>query len=234
MATEVRRIPLDRRVCVVREGRIDVRPERAAIVGPLVGLAISLGLYVSVGVFRGDLSFLALTAMLVLGLILGPLSAMALVNSLLGASVIVDARKRSVAFRQGVLGLGLGMVEMVPFSEIERLEVQDLPLGDVETRRTPLPLDLRAWDVVLVKTSGEQLSIGQVIAVNSPDLIDEGFDRAVDVAEAVGTLAGKPAVITAAVEEPAEGQAEVSAVEPAEGPVLPARQGSEAEGSQRA
>jgi hypothetical protein len=231
MATEVRRIPLDRRVCVVREGRIDVRPERAALVGPLVGLAISIGLYVSVGVFRGDLSFLALTAMLVPGLILGPLSAMALVYSLLGASVIVDAEKRSVAFRQGVLGLGLGMAELVPFSEIERLEVQDLPLGEEETRRTPLPLDLRAWDVVLVKTSGEQLSIGQVIAVNNPDLIDEGFDRAVDVAEAIGTLAGKQAVITAAVEEPAAGQAGASAFEPAGEPVPP---GSEAEGRQQA
>jgi len=43
-------------------------------------------------------------------------------------------------------------------------------------------------------------------------LIDEGFDRALDVVEAVGSLVGKPVVITAAVE----------------GPVL-----SEAEGSQR-
>jgi hypothetical protein len=56
---------------------------------------------------------------------------------------------------------------------------------------------------VLVKTGGKQLSIGQVIAASSPDLVDEGFDRAVDVAEAVGTLVGKPVVITAAVEEPA-------------------------------
>jgi hypothetical protein len=218
MATAVRRIPLDRRVCVVREARIDVRPERAALVGPLVGLAVSLGLFVSVGAFSGDLSALALAAMLVPGLILGPLSAMALAYSLLGASVIIDARKQSVTFQQGVLGLGLGAAELVPFSTIERLEVQDLPLGEVKARRSPLPLDLRAWDVVLVKTSGKQHSIGQVIAASSPDLIDEGFDRAVDVAEAVGVLVGKPAVITAAVEEP----------------VLPARPGSEAEGSHQA
>ncbi len=234
MATAVRRIPLDRRVCIVRKDRIDVRPERAALVGPLVGLSISLGLFLSVGVFSGDLSTLALAAMLVSGLILGPFSIMAVVYSLLGANVVIDAKKQSATFQQGVLGLGLGMVELAPFWKIERLEVQDLPLGEVEARRSPLPLDLRAWDVVLVKTSGKQLSIGQVIAASSPDLIDEGFDRALAAAEAVGALVGKPVVITAAVEEAAaeaaEGQAEGRAGEPAEGPALPARPGSEAEG----
>jgi hypothetical protein len=192
-------------VCIVREGRIDVRPERAALVGPLVGLAISLGLFVSVGVFSGALSALALAAMLIPGLILGPFSAMALLYSLLGVNVVIDAKKQSATFRQGVMGLGLGTVEMAPFWKIERLEVQDLALGEGETKRSPLPLDLRAWDVVLVTTGGKHLSIGQVIAASSPDLMDEGFDRAVDVAEAVGTLVGKPVVITAAVEEPVEG-----------------------------
>jgi hypothetical protein len=212
-------------VCVVREGRIDVRAERAAIVGPLAGLTISLGLFVSVGVFSGDLSALALAAMLIPGLILGPFSAMALVNSLLGASVVIDARKQSATFQQGVLGLGLATAELVPFWKIERLEVQDLPLGEVEAKRSRLPLDLRAWDVVLVKTGGKQLSVGQVIAASNPDLIDEAFDRAVDVAEAVGELVGKPVRVTAAVEEAAEeaatetaeGQIEEHMGEPAEG-----------------
>src|SRR3990172_4693252 len=111
MSTETKRIALDRRVCVVREGRIDVRPERGAILGPL---------------------------------------------------------------------LGLGTVELAPFWKIDRLEVQDLPLGDVTPKGPPPPLDLRAWDIVLVKTSGKQLSIGQVVAANAPDLLDQGFDRALD------------------------------------------------------
>jgi hypothetical protein len=237
MATAVRRIPLDRRVCVVREGRIDVRPERAALIGPLAGLAISLALFVSVGLFSSDLSTLALAAMLIPGLILGPFSVMAVVYSILGASVVIDARKQSATFHQGVLGLGLGTVELVPFWKIERLEVQDLPLGDVEAKGPRPPLDLRAWDVVLVKTSGKQLSIGQVIAASSPDLIDEGFDRALDTAEAVGTLVGKPVIITAALEGPvlseAEGSSEEAAVETAEGQVEGARP-EPLEGSQRA
>lgn len=239
MASAVQRIPLDRRVCVVREDRIDVRPERSALVGPLVGLAISIGLFVSVGVFSSDLSALALAAMLVPGLILGPFSAMALVYSLLGANVVIDAEKQSATFQQGVLGLGLGTVEVVPFWKIERLEVRDLPLAEAEARGPRPPLDLRAWDVVLVKTSGKQLSIGQVIAANEPDLIDEGFDRALDAAEAVGGLVGKPVVITAAVEEPGADEVEGSSGQPAEGPAPPGSEAggpalSEAEGSRRA
>ncbi|MCH8919547.1 MAG: hypothetical protein IIA23_02430 [Chloroflexi bacterium] len=225
MSTATRRIPLDRRVCVVREGRIDVRPERGAIIGPFLGLAISLSLFVAVALFASQLSAVALAAMLVPGLILGPLSGMGLVYSLIGAHVVVDARKQSVAFQQGVLGLGIGTVELVPFWKIERLEVCDLPLGEVEGKGPPPPLDLRAWDVVLVKTSGKELSIGQVVAANTPDLIDEGFDRALDAAEAVAELVGKDVVITAEIEE----SAEAPAAEPAE-----QRAGEPAEGSQRA
>ncbi|KKL05222.1 hypothetical protein LCGC14_2608210 [marine sediment metagenome] len=221
MSTATRRIPLDRRVCVVREGRIDVRPERGAIIGPFLGLAISLSLFVAVALFASQLSAVALAAMLIPGLILGPLSGMGLVYSLVAAHVVVDARKQSVAFQQGVLGLGIGTVELVPFWKIERLEVCDLQLGEVEGKGPPPPLDLRAWDVVLVKTSGKELSIGQVLAANTPDLIDEGFDRALDAAEAVAKLVGKDVVITAEIEESAEAPAaepgDQGAGEPAEG-----------------
>ena len=221
MSTTTKRIPLDRRVCVVGEGRIDVRPERGAIIGPFIGLMISLSLFVSVALFASQLSAVALAAMLVPGLILGPISGMGLVYSLVGAHVVIDASKQSVAFQQGVLGLGIGTVELVPFWKIERLEVRDLALGEVEVQGPPPPLDLRAWDVVLIKTSGKELSIGQVMAANVPDLIDEGFDRVLDAAEAMAELVGKDVVITAAIEDGAEAPAaeevEQRAGEPAEG-----------------
>lgn len=211
----------------MREGRIEVRPERGAVFGPLLGLAISLSLFVLVTLFASQLSTAALAAMLLPGLILGPFSGMAFVHAMLGAHVVIDARKQSAAFQQGVLGLGIGTEELVPFWKIERLEVQDLPLGD--PKGPPPPLDLRAWDVVLVKTSGKELSIGQVVAANTPDLIDEGFDRALDAAEAVGELVGKPVMITAAVEERVEEMAAEAVEHPAEGAV-----GKPAEGSHRA
>ncbi len=95
----------------------------------------------------------------------------------------------------------------------------------MEGQGPPPPLDLRAWDLVLIKTSGKELSIGQVVAANAPDLIDEGFDRALDAAEAVAELVGKDVVITAAIEEGAEAPA-AAAVEQ--------RAGEPAEESQRA
>jgi hypothetical protein len=224
MAAVLKRIPLDRRVCVVREGRIDVRPERAALVGPLLGLAISAALFAGVALLGSKLSATALAAMLLPGLILGPLSAMGFVYSLVGAHVVIDARKQAAAFQQGVLGLGLGTMELAPFWKIDRLEVRDWPLGDVSPKGPPPPLDLRAWEIVMVKESGKELSIGQVIAANTPDLIDEGFDRALDAAEAIGALVGRPVVITAAVEEAAEALPEAA---PAEEPESAVGRGAE-------
>lgn len=220
MSAATKRIPLDRRVCVIREGRIDVKPERGAVIGPLIGLAISLSLFVAVAVLGSRLSVGVLVAMLFPGLILGPLSGMGLVYSLFGAHVMIDAKKRSAAFQQGILGLGIGTVELVPFWKIERLEVRDYPLGDTPAQGPPPPLDLRAWDIVVVKKSGKELSIGQVVAANSPDLIDEGFDRILDAAEAVSALVEKPLEIAAAVEERVEEPAarpEARSSEPAGG-----------------
>ncbi len=233
MSTATRRIALDRRVCVVREGRIDIRPESGAILGPLLGLSVSVALFVAVALFASDLPAGALAAMLLPGLVLGPFSAMALVHSLLGAYVIIDAKKQSATFQQGVLGLGLGTVELVPFWKIDRLEVQDLPLGEVTPKGPPPLLDLRAWDIVLVKASGKQLSIGQVVAANAPDLLDEGFDRALDAAEAMAALVGKPVVVTAALEERLE-EAAAERLEPPAEAIAEGPSGQPAEGPQRA
>ncbi len=205
MPDDARRIPLDRRVCVVREGRIDLRPERGALIGPLIGLALSVSDFVAIALLANELSATLLALMLIPGVVLAPFSAMALVYSIIGAAVVVEAQKQSVRFQQGVLGLGIGTEELVPFWKIERIEVADFSLGESASGLPRPAFDLRAWDVVLVKTSGKRLSIGQVVAGNSNDLIDEGFTRALDAAEAIGALVGKPVVITAAVEEAAKG-----------------------------
>ncbi|MFQ5352262.1 MAG: hypothetical protein ACE5D3_04230, partial [Candidatus Binatia bacterium] len=87
MAKVIRRIPLDRRVLVVREDRIDLRPERGAIIIPLIGLLIGLSLFAAVSLFASDLSVAVLTLMLIPGIIIAPLSAMGLLYSLVGAAV---------------------------------------------------------------------------------------------------------------------------------------------------
>jgi hypothetical protein len=201
MPAATRRIPLDRRVLVVREDRIDLRPERGAVLWPLIGLAIGLALFAAVALFAESLSATVLAIMLIAGLIFAPLSAMGVIYSIIGAAVVVERKKQSVRFQQGVLGLGLGTYELVPFWKIEHIEVADFPLGEAPSNLPRPAFDLRAWDIVLVKTSGKRLSIAQVVSANQEALLDEGFDRALDAAEAIAGMTDKSVVITAAVED---------------------------------
>jgi hypothetical protein len=116
----------------------------------------------------------------------------------MGSYLLVEAEKQSVRFQQGLLGLGLGTRELVPFWKIDYIELADGDLG--EGRGPAFPLDMRAWEVVLVKTNGKRLTIGQVTVPQLEELVDEGFSRAYRVAEAVAHLTGRPLVITAALE----------------------------------
>lgn len=203
MASETERIPLDRRVCVIREGRIDIRPERAAIVGPFIGLVIAVALFSAIAAYSNDLSVYVLAPMLLGAVVLTPFSAMGFIYSLIGAAVVIEAAKQSVRFHQGVLGLGLGTVELVPFWKVDHIEVEDWDMGEITIGRRA-PFELRAWDIILVKVSGKRLPIAQVMAPANNDLVDEAWDRALDAAEAIGAMVGKPVIITAEVEGTAE------------------------------
>lgn len=203
MASEVKRIPLDRRVCVVKADRIDLRPERGALIGPVLGLFLGAVLFTCIVLFASDLSMLPLVLMLLGAVLITPLSAMGFVYSLVGAAVVVEKDKQSVRFQQGLLGLGIGTVELVPFWKIDRIEVTDCQLGDIAPSGPRPPLDFRAWDIVLLKKSGKRLSIGQVVSANAPDLIDEGFNRALDAAEAIAAMTAAGVLITAEIEEAA-------------------------------
>lgn len=222
MSEEVRRIPLDRRVCVVRENRIDLRPERAAVVGPLIGLLIGIGLFAAVAALANDLPAVVLALMLIPGIIIAPFSAMGLVYSLIGAAVVIETKKQSVRFQQGVLGLGLGTAELVPFWKVDHIEVQDFEADEEGGPR--LPVDIRGWEIVLVKQSGKRLWVAQVLTANAPDLVDEAFSRTLDAAEAIAAMAGRPLTITAAVEQEAQAEpAPGAAPQDAGGRAEPAR-----------
>ena len=214
MAAALKRIPLDRRVLVVREQRIDLRPERGAVLFPLTGLLISGALFAAVALFADSLSVTLLALMLMPGLLIAPFSAMGLVYSVIGASVVIETKKQSLRFQQGVLGLGIGTMELVPFWKIDHIALEDFALGDYTPAGPRPPLDLRAWDIVLVKESGKRMSIAQVMSANAPDLIDEAFGRALDAAEAIASMTGSELRITAEVEP--EGVTKADTKNPAE------------------
>ena len=189
--TGVRTIALDRRICVMRGDRIDVRPSPGAFVLPLAAMAVSVACFVVIGLTINTLPLLALAILLVPSVLIFPLAAMGLVYSLFGAHVIIDRRKASATFAQGWVGLGLGTRELVPFEKIDHIALEEATLGDVESPWLA-PVDVRIWDIMLVKTSEKRLSIGMVMIPAEPDLVPEGVGRAREAAGAIASLVGKP------------------------------------------
>lgn len=188
----VRRIPLDRRVCTIGEDRIDIRPSRSAIVLPLAVVVVSIACFVIVGLTINVLPLVALALLLIPSVIAFPLGAMALLYSLAGAHVIIDRQRQSAIFQQGVLGLGLGTREVVPFGKIDHVAVEEARLGEEEAKRLAMPVELRGWDVVLVQANDKRLPIGMVIGAAEEGLAEEALLRARQVAEAVASLIARP------------------------------------------
>lgn len=189
--TAVRHIPLDRRICTIREDRIDIRPSRGAIILPLLGALLSLIVFVVIGFTINVLPAVVLALLLIPGIIILPLSLMGLFYSLVGAHVIIDRRKGSATFQQGALGLSLGTGERVAFGEVDCIAVEEVAWGE-EQSRAALPFELRAWEVLLVKTNGQHLSLGMVVVPEEEELAAEGFERARQVTQAIGELVGRP------------------------------------------
>jgi hypothetical protein len=202
--TGVRTIALDRRICVVREDRIDIRPSPGAVILPLAAIVVSIVCFVIIGLTINALPVAALAALLIPNVLIFPLAAMGLVYSLIGANVIIDRRKGSVTFQQGWIGLGLGTRELVPFEKIDHIALEETTLGEVESPWLA-PVDVRIWDIVLVKRSQKRLSIGMVVIPAEPDLAQEGLARARAAAEAIAALAGSPLRDGAAVRREGDG-----------------------------
>jgi hypothetical protein len=177
---------MDRRVRVVTPDRIDIRPSRASIVLPAAGLLAGLALFAIVVFWQSALPFPLVVLLVLTGVLLLPLSGMGLVYSVAGAHVIVDKAKQSAVWQQGLLGMGVGTRELVPFWKIQELEVEET----VPRHHRGLTQDLAQFKVPLLKTSGRRLRIGTVTVPRS--LAVDGLERARQVAGAIGDMAGKP------------------------------------------
>ena len=140
-------------------------------------------------------------------ILLGPIAALGFVYSIVGSSVMLERRKQSIRWQQGLLGLGIGTSELVPFWRIARIEVagdhdRELAYGGRQ--------DLVTWDVVLVKDNDKRLTIGSVV-VPRP-LAGEGLARANRLAQALAERA-----------EASVQLAELPAEQPLEAPAAPRR-----------
>ncbi|MFQ5879091.1 MAG: hypothetical protein ACE5IZ_02810 [Dehalococcoidia bacterium] len=207
-AVPVRRVPIHRRVCTMRLDRIEVRPSRSAALAPLTGVALSVGLFTVIGFYINSLPFGLLAFLLLVGILLLPFSGMGLVYSIAGANVIFDRRKQSATWQQGILGLGIGTQEMVPFWKIAEVVVQEA--GHDEEAEGLLPLEEFAqWEVVLVKASGKRLVVGGLTVPRRQ--AEAGQALLLQVAEAIAQMTGRPLRLEApeaVVENQDEGEEE--------------------------
>ena len=183
-----RKVPLNRRVAIVRPDRIDVRPSRRAILAPLVGFALGIACAVAIWFGIGTLPLWLLGVLLVVAVLAIPLAGLGTVYALVGAHVVVDRAKQSATWQQGFLGMGVGTTELVPYWKIDRLIVEEVGASPEDTGR-PVE-EFAQWRIVLRKKSGKRLEVGVVSVARS--LSDEGFERARTVAAAIAEMAGAP------------------------------------------
>ena len=155
---------LDRRVAFIEPDRINVRPALAAALLPLFGLLLGVAV-VSI-----------------------PLAGIGFVYAVAGANVVFDRKKQSGVWQQGFLGMGVGTTELVPFWKIEEIRIEETTRerqrGDVQ--------DLAQFEIVLVKTSGKHLKVGDMVVARS--MIRQGLQDVREVAEAIAQMTEKPLI----------------------------------------
>lgn len=175
----------------IRPEKVEIRPALSAAIAPLIGVLIGGGAFtlVLLGALGGNLPIWLMAISLMLAVILLPLSGMGLVYSLVGASVVIDARKNSITWQQGLLGMGVGTRELVPFEKIGALQVVEVARRDAASDEVPEEA-VAQWDLVLVKASGRELTIATVSSMQG--MRDEGLERMHAVARAVSRVTGKP------------------------------------------
>jgi len=181
-------VPLNRRVALLRPDRIDVRPARAALLGPLTGFALGLGSGIAIWFGMAVLPLWLLALLLIIAVVTIPLSGLGTIYALLGAHVVIDRAKQSATWQQGFLGMGVGTTELVPFWKVEQIVVEEAGSAGANPGR-PVE-EFAQWRVVLVKKSGKRLEIG--VATTARSLGAEAYERARVVAAAVAELTGAP------------------------------------------
>ena len=186
-ARGVERVALAGSVAVIRDGSIAIRQSRARLIGPAVEGAAAAAAVLAIVMLLEVLPLWALVLLLLVAMLLGPIAVLGLVYNVAGSAVLVEREKRSVRYQQGLLGLGLGTAELVPFWRISRIELRgsdDEPLTSGEKQ------DLVEWEVRLVKDNGRILPVASALAPRP--LGGEALARASRLARALAEMTGSP------------------------------------------
>lgn len=179
-----REVLLHRRVARLTPNRIDIRPSRAAVLGPLLGFGLGVASALTIWFGMATLPLWLLALLLIVAVIAIPFAGLGTIYALLGAHVVIDRAKGSATWQQGFLGMGVGTTELVPFAKIERWIVEEAGHAPHEPGRAVE--EFAQWRILLLKKSGRRLEVALVTVPRA--YADLGFARAREVAEAIGAL----------------------------------------------
>ena len=181
-----REVLLHRSMAVIADDKFEIKSARGTVILPIIGLLLAGSGVTWMARSGSSLPLWALVTMLLVALIIVPFSVISLISSIIGADVVIDAKKGSATWQQGFLGMGIGTKELVPFAKIDHLEVAIE--GDQPDRWRGETDALRQFSLTLVKKSGKRLTLAQlpVPAYGQAD----GMDRTLAVGNAVAQLTG--------------------------------------------
>jgi hypothetical protein len=179
---------LNRRVAFIEPDRINVRPALAAALFPLFGLVVGVAAFASVILWLDQIPFAVAMLLLMVAIISIPLAGIGFVYAIAGTNVVFDRQKQSGLWQQGYLGMGVGTTELVPFWKIEQIRIDELTR---ERQRGELQ-DVAQLEIVLVKVSGKQLKVADLIVPRS--MVRQGLEEVRTVAAAIAEMTGKPLV----------------------------------------
>jgi len=179
---------LNRRVAFIEPDRINVRPALAAALFPLFGLVVGVAAFASVILWLDRIPFALALLLLMVAVVSIPLAGIGFVYAIAGTNVVFDRQKQSGLWQQGYLGMGVGTTELVPFWKIEQIRIDELTR---ERQRGELQ-DVAQLEIVLVKVSGKQLKVADLVVPRS--MVRQGLEEVRAVAAAIAEMTGKPLV----------------------------------------
>lgn len=179
---------LNRRVAFIEPDRINVRPALAAALFPLLGLIVGVAAFASVILWLDRMPFAVALLLLMVAVVSIPLAGIGFVYAIAGTNVVFDRKKQSGLWQQGYLGMGVGTTELVPFWKIDQIRIDELTR---ERQRGELQ-DVAQLEIVLVKVSGKQLKVADLVVPRS--MVRQGLEEVRAVAAAIAEMTGKPLV----------------------------------------
>lgn len=165
-------ISLHRSVAIITDQSISIKQGKSGLIFPIVELCAFIMSVLLLVIFIDTWSLGILACLLIFSSVIGPLALIGLINNVAGTSFLLEKSKYSARWQQGLLGLGIGTYELVPFDRIDhffvRSDIDDLLAGGSRQ-------DLVEFEILMVKDNDKKLSVARIIEPR--EFVDNAKER---------------------------------------------------------